>query len=464
MIFKTIIYSSISTFLLLGCQGIKKESKNIKEQVNYIPKYKTEWANIDKNIRGNWDTHLTKSPDYNNIYINSFLYAPFMFYWDSYFINHGLIIHDLDVVAKWNTENILSVVEKYGYMGNAAVTDWGMNRSQPPYLSSMVKDIFDYSQDTNFLRKAYPILIKEYKFWTDTSKNAIENHITDIPGLHRFSAHPSRKELLELFSHLASRFDFDTTVSDDQKAKIAFNYAVEAATGMDFTPRFEGRCPDFSALELNCLLFVYEKNFDWMTKLLQIKTDTNWQEFSESRKKLINKYHWNEEKGMYYDYDFVNKRHSKVATVVTFQPLWAGLASDLQAKKVVENMPVFECEFGLKTTEVLNEKKYYQWGEKSVWSPMQHLIGIALDNYGYKNEAKRVAAKYLDLVAKNYIEPQPRTYTQKNGQIDTRRIGKIYEKYTFEGKINDGEYMAAEMMGWSTAAYAWCYDYLQKNK
>ncbi|TAG59707.1 MAG: hypothetical protein EAZ27_00330, partial [Cytophagales bacterium] len=164
MIFKTIIYSSISTFLLLGCQGIKKESKNIKEQVNYIPKYKTEWANIDKNIRGNWDTHLTKSPDYNNIYINSFLYAPFMFYWDSYFINHGLIIHDLDVVAKWNTENILSVVEKYGYMGNAAVTDWGMNRSQPPYLSSMVKDIFDYSQDTNFLRKAYPILIKEYKF------------------------------------------------------------------------------------------------------------------------------------------------------------------------------------------------------------------------------------------------------------------------------------------------------------
>lgn len=461
-ILKIILYVVLA-FIFIHCDGIKKDNNLSQKENNYTPKCRKEWKGIDTYIRNNWDSYLTKSADFDHIYINSFQYAPFMFYWDSYFINQGLLLHGYDEVVKWNIENILSVVDRFGYMGNAAITPWGMNRSQPPYLSAMVKDYFDYSNDTNFVRKAYPTLLKEYKFWTDTSANAIENHCTPVAGLYRFSAHPSRGELLDLFKELSSRFDFDTTITDNEKVKKSFNYAVEAATGMDFTPRFEGRCPDFAALELNCLLYTYQNNFDWITKLLQIKSDTNWTEVAENTKQLIYKYHWSEQRGMFMDYDFVNKRHSKVATVVTFQPLWAGLANESQAKKVVENMSIFECEAGLKTTEPLADTTYYQWGQKSVWSPMQHIIGIALDNYGYKKEATRVAQKYLDIVAQNYIDPQPRTFTYKNGKVDTRKAGKTYEKYTFQGKINDGEYMAAEMMGWTTAAYAWCYNYVENR-
>ncbi len=453
----------VLSIVLASCTGIKKD--NITEKIkNYQPKYSKNWKEIDTYIQKNWDSELTKSSDYEHIYINSFKYAPFMFYWDSYFINQGLLIHGLDEIAKWNTLNILSVVEKFGYMGNAAITPWGMNRSQPPYLSAMVRDYFEYSQDTSFLKKAYPILVKEYKFWTDTSSKAIENHCTPIKGLYRFSAHPSRGELLELFKELSSRFNFDTTITDDEKVKKSFNYAVEAATGMDFTPRFEGRCPDFAALELNCLIYNYQSNFDWMTKILKIKTDTNWLQIAENTKELIYKYHWNEQKGMFMDYDFVNKRHSKVATVVTFQPLWAKIATKSQAQRIVDNLPLFECEAGIKTTEPLADTTYYQWGQKSVWSPMQHIIGIGLDNYGFKEIAKRVASKYLDVVAQNYIEPTPISFTFKDGSMKTRKKEKTYEKYTYEGKINDGEYMAAEMMGWTAAAYAWSFNYVNSTK
>ena len=145
---------------------------NVAFSQNYTPRYKSSWKEVDNYIRGQWDNQLTKSNEMPNIYIGAWPYLPFMFYWDTYFTNLGLYIHNFETVAKWNTENLLSVVDKFGYMGNAAVTSWGMNRSQPPYLSSMVRDVFEQfgSKDTAFLRKAYPILRKEYLFWTDTSK------------------------------------------------------------------------------------------------------------------------------------------------------------------------------------------------------------------------------------------------------------------------------------------------------
>lgn len=455
---KNLIFTA-SVIILSTCQGVRKE--NISSQ-SYQPKFQKEWANIDTYIHKNWDNYVTKSTDLPEVFINAFTGAPFIFYWDTYFINKGLLVHDFDYIAKCNIKNLLFVVDKFGYMGNAAITSWGMNRSQPAYLAEMVREYYEYSKDTSFLRYAYPILKKEYKFWTDTSKSAIEKHTTPISGLYRFSAHPSDGEILEMFKELSSRFKLDTNISDQEKIKKSLNYAVEAATGMDFTTRFEGRCPDFAAVELNTLIYTYEKNFASIVKILNLQNEPNWEAVAAERKDFINKYLWNEERGLFMDYDFVNKRHSKVATIITYQTMWANLASPEQAKRMVDNLKLFEGEYGLATTEKTNEKVYYQWGEKSVWAPLHAMITQGLDNYGYKTEAKRVAAKFLDIVAKNYISPSPSSFKEKNGEIRTRKAGKTYEKYTTSGEINDGEYMAAEMMGWTAASYAWCFDYVKK--
>lgn len=458
--FKFILIVFFTIIFLNACEGIKKD-RNKPE--TYQPSFKSEWKNIDNYIRKNWDNYVTKSPDLPEVYINAFTDAPFMFYWDTYFINNGLLVHDYDHIAKCNIKNLLSIIERFGYMGNAAITSWGMNRSQPPYMSEMVRAYYDYSKDTSFLKFAYPILKKEYLFWTDTSKNAIEPHTTPIPELYRFSAHPSSHELVHLYKELAIRFGLDTTISNAERASIAYNYAVEAATGMDFTTRFESRCPDFAAVELNTLIFTYERNFAATVKILNLKNEPDWDAIAAKRKAFINKYLWNEKLGLFMDYDFVNQRHSKVATVITYQTMWAGLASEYQAKRMVANLPIFEGKWGLATTEKTNEKKYYQWGEKSIWAPLHAMITKALDNYGYKTEAKRVASKFLDIVAKNYVQPSPATYTSDDGKKIIRKSGFTYEKYTTSGEINDGEYKASEMMGWTAASYAWCYDYVNKQ-
>jgi len=427
----------------------------------YTSKYADKWKQINDSIRNNWDDELSKSADLPNPYTGAFKYLPFMFYWDTYFINMGLNIHKYDAVAKFNTENLLSVVDKYGFVGNASITPWGMNRSQPPYLSVMVRDVYEsrFPRDTNFLKKAYQTLKKDYLFWTDTSKNAIEQHKTAVKGLQRFFHHAKDVEIEPQFEEIASRFNLPKNISFEQKVKTCIPYIVEAATGMDFTPRFEHRCPDFVAVELNALLYTYEKNLGWMATTLRLTNEPDWNKLAEERKKLMNKYLWNEKRGLYLDYDFVNKRGSKVAAATTFQPLWAGIATKEQAAQLVKNLPLLESEWGIATTEKCGEIKNYQWGETSVWAPMQTIAIMGLDQYGYEKEAKRLAQKYLDLVAKNYFMPVPESFISDKKE-KKRVVGKLFEKYKVDGTINDDEYKANEMQGWSAGTFAFCYQYV----
>ncbi|TAG31961.1 MAG: trehalase [Sphingobacteriia bacterium] len=431
----------------------------------YQPKHAGKWNEISNYIKANWSKQRAVSKDLPFAYITVWPGLPFMFYWDSYFINEGLLMSKLDSFARNNTANLLYAVDKFGFIGNAVVTDWGMNRSQPPYLSTMVRTIYEQAKvkDAHFLRKAYKTLLKEYLFWTDTSKNAIENHSTGVAGLQRFFHHATDEELVILYGELADRFGFSRAVSDSEKIKIATPFAVEAASGMDFTTRFEHRSPDFISVELNSLLYLYEINFLWMEKILKMPVSKNWLQLAEQRKLLINQYCWDEARGLYLDYDFVQKRRSKVAAVTAYQPMWAGIASSNQAKRLVQNLPMLETEWGIATVEKTGEIKNYQWGETSVWAPMQLMVVKGLAKYGYTSASKRIAAKYLDLVANNYLNPNPASYTEK-GAVVNRKKATIYEKYKADGTINDDEYKASEMFGWTAGSFLWLHAYYSKSR
>jgi alpha,alpha-trehalase len=271
------------------------------------------------------------------------------------------------------------------------------------------------------------------------------------------------KRQVILYGELADRFGFSRAVSDSEKIKIATPFAVEAASGMDFTTRFEHRSPDFISVELNSLLYLYEINFLWMEKILKMPVSKNWLQLAEQRKLLINQYCWDEARGLYLDYDFVQKRRSKVAAVTAYQPMWAGIASSNQAKRLVQNLPMLETEWGIATVEKTGEIKNYQWGETSVWAPMQLMVVKGLAKYGYTSASKRIAAKYLDLVANNYLNPNPASYTEK-GAVVNRKKATIYEKYKADGTINDDEYKASEMFGWTAGSFLWLHAYYSKSR
>ena len=388
-----------------------------------------------------------------------------LFYWDTYYTNLG-ILHNKELrhYAQSATDNLLYLVERLGYIPNST-EPWGLNRSQVPYLSMIVRDIYETAKnkDKTWLKKAYQTLKKEYEFWVNTNSNNIENHKTNIDGLQRYSHHASEEEMLTFFDEIAVRFEFGT-LTRAEKLKLANDWLAEAEAGLDFTPRFENRCTDFIPICLNSNLYTYEMNFHWMVKELHLSDEPNWESFAIQRKDLFNKYLWNEKRGLYLDYDYKNCRHSKVASVINFYALWAGIASSSQAQRIVDNLSLFEYEYGITVCEKMEHERTYQWDYPAGWPSAHYYVVKALDKYGYKKEAARIARKYLDLVTKNFNDPKPpQTFDPETNTTFYRTKGKVYEKYNVvTGELYDAEYASNEFMGWSTGVFLYLKKYIEQ--
>lgn len=97
-------------------------------------------------IRTSWDASVQYNPADSQTLIG--LPRPYtvpsvsqtfqeLYYWDTYFTNEGLVRDGRLDLAKNNTEDMLYLVDRYGYMPNGSRT-WYLNRSQPPFLCMMV--------------------------------------------------------------------------------------------------------------------------------------------------------------------------------------------------------------------------------------------------------------------------------------------------------------------------------------
>lgn len=86
------------------------------------------------------------------------------YYWDAYWIIKGLLLSDMFDTARCMVENLLSVVERYGFIPNGGRIYY-LDRSQPPFLTFMVADYVKYTHDYEFLGKHIKTLKKELNFW-----------------------------------------------------------------------------------------------------------------------------------------------------------------------------------------------------------------------------------------------------------------------------------------------------------
>ena len=85
------------------------------------------------------------------------------YYWDTCFINKGLIADGKIEDALHNALDMAFLLQKYGYMPNAAVTGM-LNRTQPPVFGIMVCDLLPYIDGENaaILLSA---MEREYEYW-----------------------------------------------------------------------------------------------------------------------------------------------------------------------------------------------------------------------------------------------------------------------------------------------------------
>jgi alpha,alpha-trehalase len=190
---------------------------------------------------------------------------------------------------------------------------------------------------------------------------------------------------------------------------------------------------------LNSLLYKTEKDLErislWLGRADEAK---KWNKRAEDRKKLITHYLWEDGQGLFFDFNFATKRMSKYKYATTFYPLWAGLATAEQAKRVVSNLKLFEQPGGLSMS---TEETGTQWDLPYGWGNIEMLAVAGLRRYGYNTDAARIAYKFLSTVAENF-----------------RRDGNIREKYNLvtrssEAHVELGYEMNVVGFGWTNAAF-----------
>ncbi|MNQ96982.1 Periplasmic trehalase precursor [compost metagenome] len=316
-----------------------------------------------------------------------------------------------------------------------------LNRSQPPYLSMMVADIYKKSKDVKWLSEAVALLEVEYGFW-------MKERMTPI-GLNRYSSAATVQEKIGMANYLKERFNDPNLLkglSEQEIITMGSHFTAEAESGWDFNPRFLNRCEDFIPVDLNSNLYIYETNFAWFAKELKKNSDVGkWEKRAEARKKLINKYCYDKGQNMFYDYDFVNKKRSDVTSAAVFSLLFSKVATPLQAKGIVKELPKLETNYGLRATESKLYGKTYQWGETNGWAPLHFIAVKGLENYGFVNASKRIGDKYVSTIYYNFT-----------------KTNNLWEKYNIvDGTVNtSNEYQMPAFLGWTAGVFL----YLVKDK
>jgi alpha,alpha-trehalase len=113
----------------------------------------------------------------------------------------------------------------------------------------------------------------------------------------------------------------------------------------------------------------------------------------------MQKYLWDEEQGLFFDYDFESAKRSTYRYATTFYPLWVGVATDAQADAVVKNLNAFERPGGIVTSV---EETQGQWDYPFGWAPIQLLAVEGMRRYGHNPEADRVSIEFLATVLDNF--------------------------------------------------------------
>jgi len=219
-------------------------------------------------------------------------------------------------------------------------------------------------------------------------------------------------------------------------------------SGFDPSNRFGPFSADITSYNpvcLNSLLYVMERDAAEIARTLNRPAEARaWEGRARDRAERVNRLLWDEQKGLYLDYDFAAGRRRDYPFVTTFFPLWAGLATERQAARVAANLPLFERAGGLLTSTNVSGS---QWDAPFGWAPMQLIAVEGLRRYGHDRAADRVSVNFLSLVLKEFAEHNV-----------------IVEKYDVERRdshVTAGlrfGYTSNEIgFGWTNAAFAELY-------
>jgi alpha,alpha-trehalase len=418
-----------------------------KIEMNYASNLKKPVA---ENIECLWEV-LTRKPEAAK---GSLIELPFpyivpggrfgeIYYWDSYFTMLGLVESGRYEMIENMVRNFADLIDRFGYIPNGN-RHYFLGRSQPPFFSLMVT-LLEEIKGTGIIADYLPRLVREYNFWMKGADGlnkeiAKSNHSLLMPDGEILNRYWDENDTPRPESY---REDVElATLSKKEPAEIFRHLRAGAESGWDYSSRWFSHVNAFESInttdivpvDLNCLLLHLEEKISaGYQHLKNEKISRRFSEAAEKRRQAIQKYCWNEEEGFYFDFDTNTGKKKNIFSLAAVYPLFFKLASEDQAKKLVQ---VIEKQFlhdgGLVTTLQTTGQ---QWDAPNGWAPLHWITIIALEHYGFTKLANTIAKRWIKLCTDVFS-----------------RTGKLMEKYNVVNtqlEAGGGEYSGQDGFGWT---------------
>ncbi|PWU16014.1 MAG: hypothetical protein C5B49_11085 [Bdellovibrio sp.] len=415
---------------------------------------------IENHIRRLW-TYLRREPDVTDQVAPSLLPLPFsyivpggrfreIYYWDSYFTQLGLLADGEERTFRNMILNFVHLLNETGRIPNGNRT-YFLGRSQPPFFSHMValwQDRFGTPSTLQFL----PALEKEYHFWMRgedkvSPGEAVDRVVRLQEGgvLNRYwddRAEPRSegyKEDVALAEQAAQKFH-------RLPGEVYRDLRAAAESGWDFGSRWFSDPREFATIQttslvpvdLNSLLYHLElKLAELFQAQGQLEKAAFYGERASVRRKLVREYLWHEISGSFRDFNWRTRKQSEVVTAATVAPLFVGLASPGQARRVAKVLDqVLVQPGGVATTRLFTGQ---QWDAPNGWPPLQWMAYAGVKRYGQEALAEKIRRRWLQLNLSVY-----------------QATGKLVEKYdvvNLKLRAGGGEYPLQDGYGWTNGVY-----------
>ena len=384
------------------------------------------------------------------------------FYWDSYFIMLGLAADGQWKMIENMMDNYAYMIRKYGYIPTANRT-YFLSRSQPPFFALMVQLLATKHGKLQTYSTYLPYMLSEYKFWMKGSRLT-----KNVPGSEAYARvvrlpvnEDDPKDVGRFMNRYydnrsdprpeSAREDIETAESihpdkTHNAEKLYLDLRAGAESGWDFSSRWfreKGNIAsihttDMVAVDLNSLLYTLESTIAESYRILkQPLLARKFEGYSAARKEAIQAVCWDSAKQIFSDYDFIEGRPNNRVTMACAFPLYAGVATDEQARETAKWIKsAFLKRGGLQTTL---EDNGQQWDSPNGWAPLQWVAIQGLRNYGYNELADQIKHRWVSTCLNVY-----------------KKHHKLVEKYDVVGADGKeigigggGEYPLQDGFGWT---------------
>ncbi|MGY6742488.1 MAG: alpha,alpha-trehalase TreF [Cecembia sp.] len=416
-----------------------------------------ENLSLEERLHFQWDL-LRREPD-KEVTDSSLLPLPYpyvvpggrfreIYYWDSYFTMLGLKVSGKVELIASMVDNFAHLINTVGHIPNGN-RSYFLSRSQPPFFAKMVELLAEVSGDEDIMKKYFHEMLMEYVFWVEGEAEI------QLPGKrHKRVIRLDEDALLNRYfdeeaTPRAESFREDIELSETTRRypeKVFRNLRAACESGWDFSSRWLYDPMELNSvqtvaiipIDLNVLLSETERILIYVGKLIgEDKLVGRMEKKRRNRIEGMNRYCWDEERGIFLDYHIKFKERVDRPSLAMLYPLWAGTATAHQAGKVIQYVEKhFLKPGGLVTTNIHSGQ---QWDAPNGWAPLQWIGFEAFWNYGRRDLAMELANRW----------------TRLNEQV-FERTGKMMEKYNVEDlslEAGGGEYPVQDGFGWTNGVY-----------